>query len=185
MVSYHRVQYQKKLIVQSSESLVTDGRTDPQGGGVGGGGESHFLGRCRLTLSTQYKVVFGLFQKLFLKIYASQFMSICPFESGKCGKEGKKVQKFEYLENKRNFLDEIIYFFFSVFEGLSFGKKNKSLIKNHAHGRHLKVFFWHLLMNLKNKQSLKKLLSGPIKNKIILVFIMLHFFQKKKKKNKI
>ena len=110
-------------------------------------------------------------------------MSICPFESGKCGKEGKKEQKFEYLENKRNFLDEII-FFFSVFEGLSFGKKNKSLIKNHAHGRHLKVSFWHLLMNLKNKQSLKKLLSGPIKNKIILVSIMLHFFQKKKKRKK-
>ena len=69
MVSYHRVQYQKKLMVQSSESLVTGGRTDPQGGG--GWGESDFIGRCRLTLSTQYKVVFGLFQKLFLKIYAS------------------------------------------------------------------------------------------------------------------
>ena len=33
--------------------------------------------------------------------------SICPFESGKCGKEGKKSQKFHYLENKMNFLDEI------------------------------------------------------------------------------
>ena len=31
---------------------------------------------------------------------------ICPFVSGKCGKEGKKVQKFEYLENKKSFLDE-------------------------------------------------------------------------------
>ena len=30
--------------------------------------------------------------------------SICPFESGKCGKEGKK---FEYLENEKSFLDEI------------------------------------------------------------------------------
>ena len=26
--------------------------------------------------------------------------SICPFESGKCGKEGKKLQKVEYLENE-------------------------------------------------------------------------------------
>ena len=26
--------------------------------------------------------------------------SICPFESGKCGKEGKKIQKVEYLENE-------------------------------------------------------------------------------------
>ena len=32
---------------------------------------------------------------------------ICPFESGKCGKEGKKLQKFEYLENGKSFLDEI------------------------------------------------------------------------------
>ena len=28
--------------------------------------------------------------------------SICPFESGKCGKEGKKLQKFEYLENEKS-----------------------------------------------------------------------------------
>ena len=31
-----------------------------------------------------------------------------------------KIQKFEYLENKKSFLDEI---FFIVFEGLSFGEK--------------------------------------------------------------
>ena len=29
--------------------------------------------------------------------------SICPFESGQCGKERKKLQKFEYLENKKSF----------------------------------------------------------------------------------
>ena len=33
--------------------------------------------------------------------------SICPFESGKCGTEGKKLQNFEYLENEKGFLDEI------------------------------------------------------------------------------
>ena len=33
--------------------------------------------------------------------------SICPFESEKCGKEGKKSQKLEYLENEKSFLDEI------------------------------------------------------------------------------
>ena len=33
--------------------------------------------------------------------------SICPFESGKCGKEGKKSQKIEYLKNEKGFLDEI------------------------------------------------------------------------------
>ena len=32
--------------------------------------------------------------------------SICPFESEKCGKKGKKLQRFEYLENETSFLDE-------------------------------------------------------------------------------
>ena len=32
---------------------------------------------------------------------------ISPFESGKCGKDGKKLNKFEYLENEKRFLDEI------------------------------------------------------------------------------
>ena len=30
--------------------------------------------------------------------------SICPFESGKHGKEEEKLQKFEYLENGKSFL---------------------------------------------------------------------------------
>ena len=33
--------------------------------------------------------------------------SICPFECGKSGKEEEKIQKFEYLENEKSFLDEI------------------------------------------------------------------------------
>ena len=33
--------------------------------------------------------------------------STCPFEFGKCKKEGEKLQKFEYLENEKSFLDEI------------------------------------------------------------------------------
>ena len=47
-----------------------------------------------------------------LQIYASQLMtdyftSVCPFLSGKCGKEEKKLQKFEYLENEKIFINEI------------------------------------------------------------------------------
>ena len=67
----------------------------------------------------QCEAVFGLFQKLNLQIYASQLMtsnystSICPFESGKCGKEGKELQKFEYLENEKSFSDEIKNIFHS------------------------------------------------------------------------
>ena len=33
--------------------------------------------------------------------------SICRFESGKCGKEEEKLKTFEYLKNKKSFLDEI------------------------------------------------------------------------------
>ena len=49
----------------------------------------------------------------------------CPFESGKCGKEVKKLQKFEYLKNKKSFLDEIKNILI-VFEGLSFDEKIKN-----------------------------------------------------------
>ena len=39
--------------------------------------------------------------------------SICPFQSGKCGKEGKKLQKPEYPENEKSFLDEVKNIFHS------------------------------------------------------------------------
>ena len=45
--------------------------------------------------------------------YHKLFPSTCHFGSGKCGKEGKILQKFEYLENKKSFLDEIKYIFHS------------------------------------------------------------------------
>ena len=32
---------------------------------------------------------------------------VCPFETEKCGKEGKKLQKFEYPKNKNSSLDEV------------------------------------------------------------------------------
>ena len=39
--------------------------------------------------------------------------SICLFESGKCGKDRKISQKFEYLENGKSFLDETKNIFYS------------------------------------------------------------------------
>ena len=48
--------------------------------------------------------------------------SICPFESGKCGKEEEKLQKFEYLKNKKSFLDEIKNIFNSFWRAI-FGEK--------------------------------------------------------------
>ena len=35
------------------------------------------------------------------------FHFICSFEFGKCGEEEGILQKFEYLENEKSFLDEI------------------------------------------------------------------------------
>ena len=45
-----------------------------------------------------------------------KLFTMTPFESGKCGKEKEKLQKFEYLENAKSFLDEIKNIF------LSFGR---------------------------------------------------------------
>ena len=46
-------------------------------------------------------------------------------------------------------------------------------------GAHLRISFWNLLMNLKNK-LLKKLFKWANKNKIILIFTMMHFLKKYK-----
>ena len=46
-------------------------------------------------------------------------ISICPFASGKCGKEGKKLQKFEYLENEKSFFDELKNIFYSFWRAIS------------------------------------------------------------------
>ena len=54
--------------------------------------------------------------------------SICPFESGKFGKEGKKLQKSEYLENEKSFSDEIKNIFHSFWRAIIWWK-NKNLIK--------------------------------------------------------
>ena len=48
--------------------------------------------------------------------------SICPFESGKCGKGEKILQKFEYLKNEKSFLDEIKSIF-QFFKGYQLVKK--------------------------------------------------------------
>ena len=45
--------------------------------------------------------------------------SICPFESGKCGKEEEKLQKFEYLEKEKSFLDKIKNIFYSIWRAIT------------------------------------------------------------------
>ena len=64
-----------------------------------------------------YKAVFELFQKLHLQIYTSQCMTLViplPFVLLNLEKvEKEKIQKFEYLENEKSFLDEIKIIFHS------------------------------------------------------------------------
>ena len=48
--------------------------------------------------------------------------SICPFVSEKCGKKEEKLQKFEYLENEKSFLNKIKNIFHSFWR-TSLGKK--------------------------------------------------------------
>ena len=56
-------------------------------------------------------------------------ISICLFESGKCVKEGKKLQKFEYLEKEKSFLDKIKNILHSFWRPFIWWK-NRNLIKN-------------------------------------------------------
>ena len=51
IVSYHHVQYQKKLMIQSRENFVTHGQTDRRTDRWTD--ESDFIGRCRLMSSVQ------------------------------------------------------------------------------------------------------------------------------------
>ena len=58
--------------------------------------------------------------------------SICPFVSGKCGKEGEISQKFEYIEDEKSFLEEIRNTFHNFWRAI-FWWKNKNLLKNSRH----------------------------------------------------
>ena len=58
--------------------------------------------------------------------------TICPFESRKGRKEEEKIQKFEYAENEKSFLDETKNSFHSFWRVIIWWK-NKKLIKNIGH----------------------------------------------------
>ena len=52
----------------------------------------------------------------------SRFIFNQPLKQWLTGRKRGEIQKFEYLEDEKSFLDEIKTFFI-VFEGLSFGEK--------------------------------------------------------------
>ena len=90
-----------------------------------------FMMYCLIKCDDVTEIIFCVIPKitpanLCKPIHDSYSTFICPFESGKCGKEGKKLQEFEHLKNKKGFLDET---FFIVFEGLTVVEK----VKNSRH----------------------------------------------------
>ena len=76
---------------------------------------SGFWGIPKITPSNLCKPMHGIIN------YST---SICLFESGKSGKEEEKIQKFEYLENEKSFLDEIKDIFHSFWRAI-FSEKIK------------------------------------------------------------
>ena len=58
--------------------------------------------------------------------------SIYPFESGRCGEEGKKSEKIEYLENKKSFSDKIKNIFRCFWRAIIWWK-HKKVIKTSGH----------------------------------------------------
>ena len=79
-----------------------------------------FVIYCLTNLIMQFKSILELFQKFYLEIYDINYSaSICPFEYGKCWKEGKKL---EYLENENSFLDEIKNIFHSYWRAIIWWK---------------------------------------------------------------
>ena len=67
---------------------------------------------------TEFNEVKWFSKRCYSKNYICKFMQInswhhelfhfnCPFEFAKWGKEGKKIQKFKYLEKEKSFSNEI------------------------------------------------------------------------------
>ena len=60
--------------------------------------------------------------------HINYYTSICPYASGKCGKEEKVLQKFEYFKNEKTFFNEIKNIFHCFWRTIIWWK-NKTLIK--------------------------------------------------------
>ena len=95
----------------------------------------HYLTKCDDVIQSSFWVILKLTSANLCKpihdiIDYSNF--ICSFESGKCGKEGKKLQKNQYLKNEQSFFDEIRNIFYSFCRTIIWWK-NKNLIQNSWH----------------------------------------------------
>ena len=93
-----------------------------------------------------------------------------------------EIQKLDYLENEKRFIDEIKSIFYNFFRTIFWWKITHMWRRWGTHQN-----FWHSLMNLKNKYLSKKLKncwSGPTKNQNSFNIYNFSFFLKKKKKKR-
>ena len=89
---------------------------------------TYYLTKCDVLIQSGFWVIPNISPSNLCKLIhdiINYSTCICPFESGKCWKEEEKLQKIEYLQNKKSFLGEKKTFF-TVFEGLSLGEKIKN-----------------------------------------------------------
>ena len=80
--------------------------------------------------------------------------SIYPFQSGTCGKKGRKLQKLEYQKIENSFLDEIKSSFHSFWRAIIWSK-NKNLIKNIGQAL-------NSIINLSLSDQLKKICTNDL-----------------------
>ena len=91
----------KKVVFFLTMSLSIDKQNYQKQKGPGISDQSLFR------LQNKFRKFLLLVKYYLTKLDANLLLSICPSESGKCGKEGEKLQTFEYLKNEKSFLDEI------------------------------------------------------------------------------
>ena len=87
----------------------------------------YYLTKCDIVIQSGFWVIPNFSPSHLCKLIhdiINYSTCICPFKSGKCWKEEEKLQKIEYLRNKKSFLGKVKTFF-TVFEGLSLGEKIK------------------------------------------------------------
>ena len=100
--------------------------------------------------------------------YHKLFHFHLPFWIWKAWKGREKIQKFEYLENKKSFLDEIKKNFHSFWRAIIYWR-NKNLIKNSGHKLlahvliklHLPSFFWNIWSQTNRYSNKKVNISTP------------------------
>ena len=98
MVSYHHVQYQKKLMIQSWKNLVSDGLTDGQTERQTD--ESDFIGRC---LTNIERPILNRVLYLNKKLYSFGLSNthLCSF----CKMEGENISPIISLHSYKRYLE--------------------------------------------------------------------------------